>query len=111
MYDKRLCTNYLNDDLNSLCDWSVKWKMMFNPYPTKPAEEVIFTNRNSTSYETVSYSVVDVMSVDSLGEVGLNPEQNTPKLISVSKEAQFYGCLAKKILKRPLLGNFSYEAQ
>ena len=64
MYDKSLCTNYLNDDLNSLCDWSVKWKMMFNPDPSKAAEEVIFTNRNSTSYETVSYSVVDVMSVD-----------------------------------------------
>ena len=35
-----------------------------NPDPNKPAEEVIFTNRNSTSYDTASYSGVDVMPID-----------------------------------------------
>ena len=35
-----------------------------NPDPNKPAEEVIFTNRNSTSYDTVSFSGVDVKPVD-----------------------------------------------
>ena len=38
--------------------------MIFNPDPTKPAEEVIFTNRNLTLYNPVSYSGVDVMQVD-----------------------------------------------
>jgi hypothetical protein len=42
---------------------------MFNPYSSKPAEEVIFTNRNSTSYENVS-SGVDVMSVDNHKHLG-----------------------------------------
>ena len=38
--------------------------MVFNPDPTKPAEEVIFTIRNLTLYAPVSYSGVDVMQVD-----------------------------------------------
>ena len=61
---KKMSTNSLNDDLQSLYGWSVKWKMMiFNPDPSKPAEEVIFTNRNLTLYDPVSYSGVDVMQV------------------------------------------------
>ena len=38
--------------------------MSFNPDHTSPAEEVIFTNRNLTLYDPVSYSGVDVMQVD-----------------------------------------------
>ena len=61
MYEKYVCTNSLNDDLKRLYEWSVKWKMSFNPDLTKPAEEVIFTNRKMTLYDPVSYSGVDVM--------------------------------------------------
>ena len=61
MLDKNISTNYLKDDL---IDWSVKWKMVFNPDTNKPAEEVIFTNRNSTSYDTRSFPGVDVKTVD-----------------------------------------------
>ena len=63
MYDNDICIKHLKDDLNRLHEWSVKWKMLFNPEPSKPAEEVIFTNPNTTSYQTVSYSGVDVMPV------------------------------------------------
>ena len=38
--------------------------MVFHPDPNEPAEEVIFTNRNSTSYDTWSFSGVDVKTVD-----------------------------------------------
>ena len=38
--------------------------MIFNPDPTKPAEDVIFTKRNLALYDPVSYSGVDVMQVD-----------------------------------------------
>ena len=54
MYEKKVCTKCLNDDLNRLYEWYVKWKMTFDPDTTKPAEEVLFKNRNSTSYDTVS---------------------------------------------------------
>ena len=36
----------------------------FNLAPTKPAEKVIFTNRNSTPYDTLTYSGVNVEPVD-----------------------------------------------
>ena len=44
--------------------------MIFNPDPIKPAEEIIFTNRNSTLYDPVSYSGVDVMPVDDHKHLG-----------------------------------------
>ena len=50
-------------DLKLLHAWSDKWKMVFNPDVRKPAEQVIFTNRNSTSYDTLSYSGIDIKSV------------------------------------------------
>ena len=70
MYDNKTCTNNLRDDLNRLYEWTNKWKMTFNPDPTKPAEKVIFTNRKSTSYETVSYSGVDIKPVESHKHLG-----------------------------------------
>ena len=71
MYDKDSCTKNLEEDLDRLHEWSVKWKMIFNPDPTKPAEKVIFTNRNLTSYKTVSYSGVEVECVDYHKHLGL----------------------------------------
>ena len=64
MYDNNTCINHVNNDLKRLYDGSVKWKMVFNPDPTKPANKVIITNRNSPSYVTVAYSGVGVRSVD-----------------------------------------------
>ena len=64
MYEQNVCTNSLNDGLKRLYEWSVKWKMSFNPDPTIPAVEVIFPNRNLTLYDPVSYSGIDVMQVD-----------------------------------------------
>ena len=38
-------TENIENDLKLIHDWSVKWKMVFNPDSTKPAEEVLFTTR------------------------------------------------------------------
>ena len=54
----------MKDDLNTLYEWSAKWKMIFNPDPNKPAEKVIFSNKNSSSYETVLYAGVEVTRID-----------------------------------------------
>ena len=35
----------LNYDLNRVREWAFQWKMSFNPEPSKPAEEVIFTRK------------------------------------------------------------------
>ena len=37
--------------------------MCFNPDRTKPAEEIIFTNKNSTTYEIVTFARANVEPV------------------------------------------------
>ena len=44
--------------------------MVFNPDPNKPAESIVVMNRNTTSYETVSYAGMDVKPVDSHKHLG-----------------------------------------
>ena len=63
MHDKHICTSNLRDDLSRLYEWSVKWKICLNPDRTKPAEEVIFTNKNSTTYEIVTFVSANVEPV------------------------------------------------
>ena len=63
MHDKHICTSNLRDDLTRLYELSVKWKMCFNSDRTKPAEEVIFTNKNSTTYEIVTFASANVEHV------------------------------------------------
>ena len=60
--------------------------MIFNVDPNKPAEEVIFTNRNSTSNDTVSLSGVNVKPVDFHKHSGfvLDSEMNYIKHIVIS---------------------------
>ena len=66
MYDKNACTKHLKDDLNTLYEWSAKWKMIFNPAnpQTNLPKNAIFSNKTSSSYETVSYAGVEVTRVD-----------------------------------------------
>ena len=35
----------LNHDLQIISQWAFQWKMSFNPDPTKPAEEIIFSHK------------------------------------------------------------------
>ena len=44
--------------------------MVFNPDPNTPEESIVFTNRNTTSYENVSYACMDVKPVDSHKHLG-----------------------------------------
>ena len=43
--DKNESTNILNDDLQLISRWAYKWKMLFNPDPKKPAQEVVFSRK------------------------------------------------------------------
>jgi len=40
--------NILNDDLLSISKWAYNWKMLFNPDPTKPALEVLFSRKKKS---------------------------------------------------------------
>ena len=38
----------LNKDLDSIAKWAYQWKMSFNPDPTKPAQEILFSCKKSS---------------------------------------------------------------
>ena len=40
--DKNGSPNILNNDLLAISKWAYNWKMLFNPDPSKPAQEVLF---------------------------------------------------------------------
>ena len=75
--------------------------MSFHPDPTKPVEEVIFTNRNLTLYDPVSYSGVDVMQVDNHKHLGFILDSK----MSYSKHIGKYMVKLVKLIKVSVLLN------
>ena len=43
----------LNNDLLLISKWACNWKMLFNPDPTKPGQEVIFSKKKITQIHPV----------------------------------------------------------
>ena len=43
--DKNVSANILNKDLSLISKWAYDWKMLFNPEPSKPAQEVLFSRK------------------------------------------------------------------
>ena len=43
--DMTSSANILNNDLLKINNWAYQWKMSFNPYPSKQAQEVIFSRK------------------------------------------------------------------
>ena len=47
--DKNESTSIPNNDILLISKWAYNWKMLFNPDPTKPAHEVIFSKKKDNS--------------------------------------------------------------
>ena len=43
--DQNKSTEEVINDLQLINQWDFQWKMSFNPDPTKPAEEIIFSHK------------------------------------------------------------------
>ena len=43
--DENESANVLNNDLSLISEWTFNWKMHFNPDPTTPAQEVLFSRK------------------------------------------------------------------
>ena len=43
--DENESANILNNDLSLISKWAFNWKMLFNPDPSKPAQEVLFSRK------------------------------------------------------------------
>ena len=48
--DNQTSANDLNKDLKIINNWAFRWKMNFNPNPTKQAHEVIFSRKAKKKY-------------------------------------------------------------
>ena len=53
--------NILNEDLSLISKWAFNWKMLVNPDPTKPAQEVLFSRKKKVQvHPPLSLSNVQV---------------------------------------------------
>ena len=46
-HDANMIASKLNKDLKTIQEWAYQWKMVFNPDPTKQANEILFSRRRS----------------------------------------------------------------
>ena len=62
--DKNVCPNILNNDLLAISKWAFNWKMLFNPDPKKPAQEVLFSRKKQVQiHPTINLNNVEVERV------------------------------------------------
>ena len=53
--DKNESTNIINNKLLQISKWVYNWKMLFNPDPNKPAQEVLFSRKNKVQVHPTIY--------------------------------------------------------
>ena len=87
--DKNESANILNNDLQSISTWAYNWKMLFNPDPKKPAQEVLFSRKYQLqTHPTISLNNVQVERTTSQKHLGvildekLNFKQHVDSAIS-----------------------------
>ena len=49
VHDVNTSAKKLNDDMKKVNDWDFQWTMIFNPDPSKQAQEVIFSRKSKRS--------------------------------------------------------------
>ena len=70
--DENESANVLNNDLSLISKWAFNWKMLFNPDPTKPAQEVLFSRKKKTqNHPTLSLNNIQVERASSQKHLGL----------------------------------------
>ena len=52
--DENESTNILNNDLSLISKWVFNWKMLFNPDPSKPAQEVLFSRKKKAQSHPIT---------------------------------------------------------
>ena len=70
--DKNESANILNNDLSLISRWAYGWKILFNPDPKKPAQEVIFSRKKqSHSHPIISLNNIPVESASYQKHLGI----------------------------------------
>ena len=74
--DKKESANILNNDLLLISRWAYNWKMLFNPDPAKPAQEVLFSRKKQNQiHPTISLNNIQVEKVPYQKHLGLILDQ------------------------------------
>ena len=59
--DKNESTNIITNDLLQISKWAYNWKMLFNPDPNKPAQEVLISRKNKVQvHPTINLNNIQV---------------------------------------------------
>ena len=62
----------LQHDLDIISEWANQWKMSFNPDPTKPAEEILFSQKSvEVSHPPLFFNGIEVKRVSEHKHLGL----------------------------------------
>ena len=62
----------LTNDLDTISKWAYNWKMSFNPDPKKPAQEVLFSRKNSNiTHPTIYFNNVQVQRANQQKHLGI----------------------------------------
>ena len=70
--DPETSARELNHDLEVISSWAKQWKMSFNPDPTKPAEEILFSQkRKPVSHPPLFFNGIEVKRVTEHKHLGL----------------------------------------
>ena len=70
--DPNMSAEELNHDLKLISQWAYQWKMSFNPDPTKPAEEIIFSRkRQRPDHPPLFFNDFEVKQVNDHKHLGL----------------------------------------
>ena len=70
--DPELSARELNHDLEVINNWAKQWKMSFNPDPTKPANEILFSHkRKKTFHPPLFFNGIEVKRVTEHKHLGL----------------------------------------
>ena len=77
VYDPLLSAAELNHDLDLINRWAHQWKMCFNPGPTKPAEEILFSRKHkSPVHPPIHFNGIEVKRVNDHKHLGLTLDSN-----------------------------------
>ena len=64
--------SHLNSDLSKISKWAFQWKMIFNPDPSKQAQEVIFSRKiQKTCHPSIYFNNKSVKQVPSQKHLGI----------------------------------------
>ena len=72
VHDSAASLASLNDDLLEIFRWVYQWKMIFNPDPSKQAQEIVFSRKaNASNHGTVYFNNVPVIRENIQKHLGL----------------------------------------